>query len=100
MDENIKFNEWIKRFEKETQNEILSIVNSNLQEYNTMCKREGINDCILNLECLEVSEILMLGIFNSEYYCIKYVDTDDRILTIISINIFDKNVKNVLTNLK
>lgn len=98
MDENIKFNEWIKRFEKETQNEILSIVNSNLQEYNTMCKREGINDCILSLECLEVSEILMLGIFNSEYYCIKYVDTDDRILTIISINIFNKNVKNVLTN--
>ena len=96
--ESIKFNEWIKRFEKKTQNEILSIVNDKLQEYNTMCKQDGMGDCILSLDCLEVIEILMLGSYNNEYYCIKYVDTDDRILTIISINIFNKNVKNVLTN--
>lgn len=96
--ENIKFNEWIKRFGNKTQNKIVSIVNNNLQEYNTMCKQEGMDDCVLSLDCLEVSEMLMLGNYSNEYYCIKYIDTDDRVLTIISINIFNKNVKNILTN--
>lgn len=97
--ESIKFNDWLKNFKSETQKEILNIVEDNLQEYNTMCKQEGMDDCILNLDCLEVSEMLMLGSYNNEYYCIKYVDTDDRILSIIAINIFDENVKNILTNL-
>ena len=96
--ENVKFKEWIKEFKEDTQKNILNIVNDNLQEYNIMCKHEGIEECKLSLNELEVSEMFVLGIYSSDYYCIKYVDSCDRILVIISINIFNENVKNVLTN--
>ena len=94
--ERMKYNEFIMKFGYEEVMKIEEIVENDLFTYNSECLNEEMEDCLIEKEDLIVEEMVVLGHYSIEYFVIKYIDADDKVLCIISKNIFNNEITQIL----